>query len=192
MRKPTCSGYTHRTGLVCRREHSPRTSTEGDRMEQKALAMNDSLADAHALLGVLYTSSNGTTKRSSKRRRRWRSIPIRASRIITCVFVLRWSGKPTESIPVFKKSIRLEPLAPDIYNDKWRWPISTNGTDCEEAIAACEKGLKRAAGRHDVTLHGDHRLGDCGKGRRRGKKDPKSSGSAQIFNLESVMRERPL
>jgi tetratricopeptide (TPR) repeat protein len=56
-------------------------------------------------------------------------------------FVYRMVGRPEEAIPVIKKAIRLNPMAPG-------WYFYTLGTayafagQCEEAIAACEKALK--------------------------------------------------
>ncbi len=71
---------------------------------------------------------------------------------------LRFSGKPEEAIPVCKKAIRLEPFAPGTYYANLGMAYFQNGTDCEEAVKACEKGLKLAPEGMIDTHMGDHRL----------------------------------
>ena len=56
--------------------------------------------------------------------------------------VYRFAGKPEEAIPVIKKAIRLNPMAPGWYFYNLGTAYAFAG-QCEEAIAACEKALKR-------------------------------------------------
>ena len=56
--------------------------------------------------------------------------------------VLRYAGKSKEAIPVIQKVLRLTPTAPDIYVQNLALAYFMRG-DCREALATCDKGLKR-------------------------------------------------
>jgi len=58
--------------------------------------------------------------------------------------IYRVAGKPAEAIPMCKKAIRLEPFAPGNYYANLGMAFFQNGTDCEEAVKACEKALRLA------------------------------------------------
>jgi len=109
---------------------------------QKALAMNGSLAEARSSLGVLYTWSGRYDEGIAEAERGVELDPNSGQANYNLALVLRWAGKSKEAIPVLQKAIRLEPMAPDNYNRQLAVDYFLAG-DCKEAIATCEKGLKR-------------------------------------------------
>jgi adenylate cyclase len=56
--------------------------------------------------------------------------------------VLRYAGRSKEAIPVLRKALRLEPMAPDIFVQNLALAYFQTG-DCREALTVCEKGLNR-------------------------------------------------
>ena len=146
-------------------------------LTQKALAMNGSLADAHSLLGVLYSWSGRYDEGIAEAERGVELDPNSGQANFNLAVVLRWAGKPKEAIPVFQKALRLEPMAPDNYNRQLALVYFQTG-DCKEAIAACEKGAQASAGPSEFpTSSAPLSMAPAAGKRRRGKKDPKSSGS---------------
>jgi len=109
---------------------------------QEALAMNDSLADARSRLGVLYAWSGRYDEGIAEAERGVELNPNSGEANFNLALVLRWAGKPKEAISVIQKALRLEPIPPDTYVQQLAMDYFQAG-DCKEAIAACEKGLKR-------------------------------------------------
>ena len=104
--------------------------------------------------------------------------------------VLRWAGKPKEAIPVFQKALRLEPIAPDNYVRQLALVYLQTG-DCEEAIAACDKGLKRDPDHLVSRIIMAAVYGSCGR-----EEEARKEGSEVLrinpkFNVESFMRNIP-
>jgi len=91
--------------------------------------------------------------------------------------VLRWAGKSKEAIPVLQKAIRLEPDGSRQLQSTTCMNYFQTG-DCKEAIAMCEKGIKREAGQSGWPRHHRRCLRCLRQGSGgRGKKQPKSSES---------------
>jgi tetratricopeptide (TPR) repeat protein len=111
-------------------------------LTQKALALNGSLADAHSTLGILYWWSGRYDEGIAEAERAVELDPNSGYAYYALGFLLRMAGKPKEAIPVIQKAIRLEPMAPDNYNRQLAINYFQTG-DCKEAIAMCEKGIKR-------------------------------------------------
>ena len=136
-------GTTHIQDFLAGVGKSPKESlAQGIEWEQKALAIDDSLAEAHARLGHLYTFVKRHEEAIAEAEKAMAMDPNSASVHYMACLVLRFSGKPAESIPVCRKSIRLEPFAPGIYYGNLGMAYFTNGTDCEEAVKACEEGTE--------------------------------------------------
>jgi tetratricopeptide (TPR) repeat protein len=57
---------------------------------------------------------------------------------------LAFAGRSEEAIPIYKKAIRLEPLAPGKYYYHLGAAYLRNG-QCDEAISACEEAVRRAS-----------------------------------------------
>ena len=157
-------GYTYVQDFLAGASKSPKESlTQGIEWEQKALAMDDSLAEAHARLGVLYTFVKRHDEAVAEAEKAMAMDPNSAAVHYLAGLVLRLSGKPVESIPVYKKSIRLEPFAPGIYYGSMGMAYFTNGTDCGEAVKACEEGIKRAPEGMLVHVFATAVFSECGK-----------------------------
>jgi adenylate cyclase len=111
-------------------------------LSQKALAMNGSLADARGRLGVLYSWSGRYDEGIAEAERGVELDPNSATANFFLSNVLRYAGRSKEAIPVIRKALRLEPIAPDIFVQNLALVYFQAG-DCKEAVATCEKGLKR-------------------------------------------------
>ena len=109
-----------------------------------AVAMDDSLAEAHARLGQLYMYVNRHEEAIVEVEKAMAMDTNSAVVHFAAGLVLRFSGKAAESIPVCMKSIRLEPFAPGIYYANLGMAYYQKGDDCEEAVKACEKAIKLA------------------------------------------------
>jgi adenylate cyclase len=111
-------------------------------LTQKALAMNGSLADARGRLGVLYSWSGRYDEGIAEAERGVELDPNSAMANFFLSNVLRYAGRSKEAIPVIRKALRLEPMAPGIFVQNLALVYFQAG-DCKEALAVCEKGLKR-------------------------------------------------
>ena len=111
-------------------------------LTQKALAMNGSLADARSRLGVLYSWSGRYDEGIAEAERGVELNPNSGLANFYLAQVLRYAGKSKEAIPLIRKALRLEPIAPDNYVQNLALVYFQTG-DCKEALAACDKGLKR-------------------------------------------------
>jgi adenylate cyclase len=157
---------------------------------QKALAMNGSLAEARSTLGVLYTFSGRYDEGIAEAERGVELDPNSGQANYNLAVVLRWAGKPKEAIPVLQKAIRLEPMAPDNYNRQMALNYFQTG-DCKEAIAMCEKGIKRQpdhlVGR--VTIAAVY--GACGREAEARKEASEVLRINPKFTVESFMGNTP-
>ena len=111
---------------------------------QKSLAIDDTLAEAHARLGHLYLLSLRHEESIVEVDKAMAMAPNSAIVHYYACIIYRIAGKPAEAIPMCKKAIRLEPFAPGAYHANLGMAFFQNGTDCEEAVKACEKALKLA------------------------------------------------
>jgi len=159
-------------------------------LTQKALALNGSLADAHSLLGMLYSWSGRYDEGIAEAERGVELDPNSGQSYFNLGMVLRWSGKPKEAIPVFQKAIRLEPMAPDAYNRQMAVAYLQTG-DCKEAIAACEKGVKRQPDNLTNHVISAAVYGFCGREAEARKEGSEVLRIAPKFNLESVTGNVP-
>jgi adenylate cyclase len=187
-------GYTHVQDFMALvgSGKSPKESlAQGIEWEQKALAMDDSLAEAHVRLGVLYTYVNRHDEAVAEAEKAMAMDPNSAAVHYLAGLVLRLSGKPTESIPVYKKSIRLEPFAPGIYYGSMGMAYFANGTDCGEAVKACEEGIKRAPEGMLVHVFATAVFSECGKEKEARKTAKELLRINPKFSAESFAKRLP-
>jgi adenylate cyclase len=135
-------GATHWKDVYLGTSRPKESIAKAIELTQKALAMNGSLADARSRLGVLYSWSGRYDEGIAEAERGVELDPNSGDANFFLAMVLRYAGKSKEAIPVIRKALRLEPMAPDIYVQNLALLYFQTG-DCREAIAACEKGLKR-------------------------------------------------
>jgi adenylate cyclase len=134
---------THHLDAWLGSSKSPRESTaKAIELAQKAIALDDSLAEAHGLLGYLYTMTRQHDKGIVKAERGVALDPNSASALAWLGQNLYWADRPEEAIPVLKKAIRLNPVPPSWYLFTLAMAYRDTGR-YEEAISACKKALHR-------------------------------------------------
>jgi len=159
-------------------------------LTQKALALNGSLADAHSTLGILYWWSGRYDEGIAEAERAVELDPNSGYAYLYLGFLLRMAGKPKEAIPVIQKALRLEPMAPDIYNRQLALDYFQAG-DCKEAIATCEKGLKRQPDHLISRVTSAAVYGACGREAEARKEAAEVLRINPKFTVESFMRKVP-
>jgi adenylate cyclase len=130
---------------------------------QKAVAMDDSLADAHARLAHAYTFVNRHEEAIAEAEKAMAMDPNSAEVHNAACYALRFSGKAAEAVTACKKAIRLEPFAPGNYYGNLGMAYFQKGGDCEEAVKACEEGLKRAPESMIVHFMATTVFSSCGR-----------------------------
>ena len=111
-------GYI-RLGAVYLRDYwlgntkSPRETVEkGIEQAQKALAMDDSLADAHGVLCSLYIAKKEFDKAIAEGERAMALNPNSTLALLNYANSLTHAGRSEEAIPLFQKAVRLNPFGP--------------------------------------------------------------------------------
>jgi adenylate cyclase len=159
-------------------------------LTQKALAMNDSLADARSRLGVLYSWSGRYDEGIAEAERGVELDPNSGQANFYLAMALRYAGKSKEAIPVIRKALRLEPMPPDIYVQNLALVYFQTG-DCKEAIVACEKGLKRQPDHLSSHVIAATVYGSCGKEKEARKEATEVLRINPKFTVESFTRNLP-
>ncbi|HEX9113171.1 MAG TPA: tetratricopeptide repeat protein, partial [Nitrospirota bacterium] len=157
---------------------------------QKALAMNHSLTDARSRLGVLYSWSGRYDEGVAEAERAVELNPNSALANFHLAVVLRYAGKSKEAIPVIRKALRLEPIPPDIYVQNLALVYFQTG-DCEEAITASEKGLKRQPDNLNSHVIAAAVYGSCGREKEARKAATEVLRINPKFTVESYTRILP-
>ena len=122
---------------------SPRKSlVKAIELTQKAIALDDSYATAHGLLGNLYIMTRQYDKGMAECERGVALDPNSAGALGWLGQNLYWADRPEEAIPVLGKAIRLNPTPPSWYLYNLAMAYRDTGR-YEEAISACKKVLHR-------------------------------------------------
>jgi adenylate cyclase len=119
-------------------------------LSKKALSLDESLADARSMLGILYAMTRQYDKGVAEAERAVELDPNSANAHHLLGLTLRFADRADEAIPVCKKAIRLEPYAPAVYYYSLGMAYLNVG-QCEEAISACEEALRR--GSNNLLAH---------------------------------------
>ena len=136
---------THIVDVFLGSSKSPKDSMkQAIALNKKALALDDSLPNAHSQLGILYAMSRQHDKGVAEAERGVELNPNSAPAHDLLGMTLAYAGRREEAIPMYKKAIRLEPLAPGKYFYHLGWAYLFTG-QCDDAIAACEEALRRAS-----------------------------------------------
>jgi adenylate cyclase len=107
---------------------------------QKAIVLDDNLAEAHGLLGFLYAIERQHDKALAQGKKAVALNPNSATAHLYLGKVLTFADRREESIPEYKKAIRLNPIPPNRY--LWSLGLSYGFTGrYEEAITWCEKAI---------------------------------------------------
>ncbi|MBE9572818.1 MAG: tetratricopeptide repeat protein, partial [Proteobacteria bacterium] len=120
---------------------SPRESiAKAMGLTQKALAINDSSAWGHSLLGWLYTLTRQHDKGIAECERAIGLEPNSAQAHFYLGLVLRYSGRPGKAIAMYKQAIRLNPMPPSAYLQGLTNAYCMTG-QYEEAITAGKRAV---------------------------------------------------
>jgi adenylate cyclase len=140
----TTLGWVYQRDFFLRNTKSPRETLEKC-MElcQKALAMDDSIWDAHGLMSSLHVIKREYDKAIAEGERAVALNPGASYALVTYADSLRFAGRPEEAIPLFQKAIRLNPFGPSVLYASFGHALRMTGR-FEEAVSAYKKAIQRA------------------------------------------------
>jgi len=136
----TLSGWLHHSEFVLGLGNPQRSLEKSMEMAKKALAMDESLPNAHGLLATLYIQKREYDKAIAEGERTVALNPGEAFGHYWYATSLIYAGRPEEAIPVFQKAIRLNPLISTIYIG-FGTALRMTGR-FEEAVSAYSKALQ--------------------------------------------------
>jgi len=123
---------------------SPRESVEkAIELVQKALALDDTLAEAHGLLGYLYTQKREYEKGIAEGERAVALNPSGATVLVDYARSLSFVGRSEEAIPLLQKATRLNPVGSSLNYQVLGNALVLTGR-YEEAVSAYKKALQYA------------------------------------------------
>jgi adenylate cyclase len=136
-------GFVHLMEYWWRTGKSPQESiTKGIEMAQKALAIDDSVARAHALLGQLYSYKREYDKAIAEAERAVALQPGGSSVHMQYGICLNSACRFKEAIPIFQKAIRLDPVGTTSLYLNYGNALGNAGR-FEEAVLAYKKSVQR-------------------------------------------------
>ncbi|HQT98359.1 MAG TPA: adenylate/guanylate cyclase domain-containing protein [Thermodesulfobacteriota bacterium] len=183
-------GSTHMNDVWLGASRPGESIAKAIELTRKALAMNGSLADAHGRLGMLYSWSGRYDEGIAEAER---GVELNPNSGLTNYFlaqVLRYAGRSKEAIPVMRKALRLEPIPPDIYVQSLAL-IYFQAGDCEEAVATCEKRLKRESDNLNSRAIRAAVFGFCGREEKARREAAEVLRINPKFTVESYTRILP-
>jgi adenylate cyclase len=102
---------THLMDLIYGSSKSPQRSlVQAEELIKKALALDESLAEAYSFLGRIYLTKRQYAKAVSEGERAIALAPNSAFAHAALAFTLHFAGRPEESLGLYKKAIRLNPI----------------------------------------------------------------------------------
>ena len=135
-------GWVHQLDYWLGTTKSPRETIEkAIELAQKALAMDDSIAGAHAFLSDLYSIKREHDKAIAEGERAVALDPSGAFAHQFYALSLVYAGRPEEAIPLFQKAIRLNPFCPTgifLHYGHALWGAGR----FEEAVSAYKKAIQ--------------------------------------------------
>jgi adenylate cyclase len=136
-------GRTHLVSVWVGTSKSPKQSiAKAMELFQKAIALDDTFAEAHGNLGFLYSMTRQHDKAIDQAEKAVALNPNSAWAHFMVGKTLFFAGRAEESFPEYKKAIRLNPIPPNNY--LWSIGLSYGYTGkYEEAIEWCEKAVRR-------------------------------------------------
>jgi TolB-like protein/Flp pilus assembly protein TadD len=117
---------------------------------QKAIALDDTFAEAHGYLGFLYSMTGQHDKAVAQAEKAVALSPNAADSHFRLGKVLTFAGRLEESIPEYKIAIRLNPIPPGYY--LWSLGLSYAFTgQYDEGTTWCEKSVRQEP--NDLLAH---------------------------------------
>jgi adenylate cyclase len=133
---------THHMDMWLRTSKSPKESIkQAMKLAQKAIALDASLADAHSILGYIYTLTRQHEKAIAAG---YKAVELAPGSDITKYALgisLHYFGRREEAITLIKQAIRLNPMPPSVYFHHLGMAYYHSGK-YEEAISAFKKTLQ--------------------------------------------------
>jgi adenylate cyclase len=137
-------GWVYRTDYVLGNTKSPQETIEkGIELAQKALAMDDSIFGAHAILSYLYQAKGEHDKAIAEGERAVALNPGGWTALNSYANSLSTAGRPEEAIPFFQKAIRLAPVGESVLYQSFGVALRQTGR-FEEAVSALKKAIQLA------------------------------------------------
>jgi adenylate cyclase len=137
-------GWTYHNDYYLGNTKSPRETIEkAIELAQKALGMDDSIADAHGELCALYPLKREYEKAIAEGERGVALNPGGTLVLNVYANALRYAGKPEEAIPIFQKAIRLNPFGPSYSYHNFGHTLRS-ARRFEEAVSAYKKAIQIA------------------------------------------------
>ena len=134
---------THMLDVWLGTSKSPKQSiTKAMELLQKAIALDETFAEAHGHLGWLFSMTKQHDKALTEGEKAVTLNPNSADSHMRYGKILTFAGRYEESIPILKKAIRLNPIPPNIYLYSLGISYAWTG-QYEEAITWCEKAVRR-------------------------------------------------
>jgi adenylate cyclase len=129
-----------------------RTETLGKGLElvQKALAIDNSISEAHALLCAFYMAKREYDKAIAAGERAVALNPGGTNELVNSARSLVFSGRPEEAVPLFQKAIRLNPIGPAYLYREFGYSLRDTGR-LEDAVSAFKKAIQLAP--DDIGVH---------------------------------------
>ncbi len=109
---------------------------------QKAIALDDSIPEAHGLLGVVYARKQQYTQALVESERAVALSPNSAESYAEQATVRNWIGQPADALLAITQALRLDPRYPAWYLIQFGWAYQGTGP-YEEAIATYKQFLIR-------------------------------------------------
>lgn len=111
-------------------------------LAQKSLAVDDTRAEVHALLGQLYCLAKRWDQALAEGERGVALNPGGADANYWYAATLTYAGRPEEAIVLFEKAIRLNPFGPSRYFLSYGHALRYTGRS-DDAVSAYKKALQR-------------------------------------------------
>ena len=137
-------GFVYNIAYYLGNTKSPQETLEkGIELAQKAVAMDDSIADSHALLCELYTTKREFDKAIAEGEQAVALNPGGTLPLVGYARSLTIAGRPEEAIPLLQKAIRLVPHGPSYLYRQFGFTLQMTGR-YEEALSAYKKAIQIA------------------------------------------------
>ena len=101
-------------------EPSAGTLRKADELVQKALKLDENLAEGHAFMGRIYLARWQHDSAVKRGERAAALAPNSDFALAALAFTLRYYGKPEEAIGLYRKAMRLNPLPPIVNKSSYR------------------------------------------------------------------------
>ena len=111
-------------------------------LAQKAIALDDSTADAHTLLGFIYVLTRQFDKAISEAERALALCPNGADIVQSVAGIFMFAGKPKKAVALTKQAMRLNPIPPPVYFN-FLGISYREIKEYEAAIATLKEGIAR-------------------------------------------------